>query len=167
MRLPYIFGLPRVLIAGAGSERVVAVLRLANFFRKINLSFLQVITLRYLERSHGVHISKNAEISSDVRFPHPVGIVIGDEVKISSGCTIYQNFTLGGARLGDAQSRNYPTIERESILFAGAVIIGAVKIGPKATVGANAVVTCDVPAEKVAVGVPARVINVNKGHEHE
>ena len=75
---------------------------------------------------------------------------------VEENCTLYQGVTLGGARTGDAQANRYPRIGRGATLFAGATVIGAINIGENAIIGANAVVLEDVPANHVAVGVPAR-----------
>lgn len=89
-----------------------------------------------------------------VKFPHPLGIVIGDGVKIGNDCRIYQNVTIGlieNMPAADAVNR-YPTIEDRVIIYAGAVIAGPVTIGAGATIGANAVITRDVPPGAVAFG---------------
>jgi len=90
----------------------------------------------------------------DIKFPHPVGIVIGDGVKIGKEVRIYQNVTIG--LLENAPAREaadqYPTIEDGVIIYAGAVIAGPVQIGAGATIGANAVITRDVPPGAVAFG---------------
>ena len=88
-----------------------------------------------------------------VRFPHPVGIVIGDGVRIGRGVRIYQNVTIGlventvGARPDD-----YPTLEDEVCVYAGAAIVGGIRIGTRSVIGANAVITRDVPEYSIAFG---------------
>lgn len=94
-------------------------------------------------------------------FPHPVGIVISKHVKIGKSCIIYQNVTLG--RLDypyekEISEKDYPHIGDNVIIYAGACVIGDVKIGNNAVIGANAVVLKDVPDGAVAVGVPAKII---------
>src|SRR5690606_11821513 len=59
-------------------------------------------------KSHGVHISPHARIGNNVKFPHPIAIVIGEGVVIEDDVRIYQSVTLGGASVGDWQSGNYP-----------------------------------------------------------
>ncbi len=111
-----------------------------------------------LQRGYGVYISSRAEIDPSIRFRHPVGIVVGEGVKIGKGVIIYQNVTLGGARTGDAAANNYPTVGDGTVIFAGAVIVGKINIGRGCVIGANAVVTRDIPDHSTAVGVPARVV---------
>jgi serine O-acetyltransferase len=99
-----------------------------------------------------------AQIDSTVIFPHPTGIVIGDGVIVRERVRIFQNVTLGGARIGDQRLNRYPEIGADTVLFAGAVVVGDVRIGRNCVIGANAVVLRDLPDNSVAVGVPARNI---------
>jgi len=99
------------------------------------------------------HIHRNAIISPGLNLPHATGIVIGAGVQIGSSVTIYQNVTLGVRSVNDT---TFPCIGDGVTIFAGAVIVGPVQVGNRAIVGANAVVTHDVPSDYLAVGVPAK-----------
>ncbi|EOU9539651.1 serine O-acetyltransferase [Cronobacter dublinensis] len=90
------------------------------------------------------------------RFPHPVGMVIGQGVVIGRNCMIYQNVTIG---LKDLHSKDYPVIGNDVVIYAGAIIVGNVHIGDGAIVGAGCIVTKDVPSNKIAVGSPMRIID--------
>lgn len=59
------------------------------------------------------------------------------------------------------RKKGVPTIGDNVIIFAGAKIIGNVKIGNNTVIGANAVVTHNIPDNSVAVGIPAKVISNN------
>ena len=83
---------------------------------------------------------------------HAIGIVIGSGAVIGDNCKIYQQVTIG------KEKGKFPIIGDNVTIYSGAKIIGDVKIGNNAIIGANAVVTRDVPDNCVAVGVPARVI---------
>jgi serine O-acetyltransferase len=113
---------------------------------------------RRIQSKFLVYISPMATIPHSVRFVHPTGIVIGDGVVLGERVRVYQNVTLGGARIGDMQKMNYPVIGDDTVIFAGAVIAGAVHIGRGCVIGANSVVLSDVPDGATAVGAPARVI---------
>lgn len=78
--------------------------------------------------------------------------VIGDDVTIAAGVTV-------GGRSG---SPGAPRIERGAMIGAGAKVLGPIRIGRYASIGANAVVLEDVPDYGVAVGIPARVVKINK-----
>ncbi len=117
-----------------------------------------------LQRNYGVYIHPDAQIGIGLSLPHPVGIVIGQGVKIGENSVIYQNTTFGGARRGDWQANNYPTIAAGVVVFSGAVIVGSIDIGASCTIGANAVVTKNFPNNCTVAGVPAKIVKVN--HEN-
>lgn len=110
-----------------------------------------------IQRRFGVFISPRAVVPPSVDFRHPTGIVIGDGVRIAPDCVIYQNVTLGGARMCTGEDA-YPRVGRGTVIFAGAVLIGDIDIGKNCVIGANSVVTSSIPSNSTAVGAPARVI---------
>lgn len=109
---------------------------------------------RHVVRGFGCYISPLAKIGKGLGLPHPVGIVIGDGVVIGEDVTIYQHVTLGRAK---HQIAEYPHIEDGAVIYSGAVILGPVTIGKGAIIGANSVVTKDVPPHSIAFGAPASV----------
>lgn len=117
--------------------------------KALYLYYNKIIHSRY-----GCCIAPSAQISNDVEFPHPVGIVIGEGAVVGRGCVIYQNVTLGRA---DRDIANYPTLGENCIVYAGATIVGNVRLAPGTIVGAGAVVTKGSTMENdVLVGMPAR-----------
>ena len=86
-----------------------------------------------------------------------LGIVIHDDSVIGEGTEIDQGVTTGGS----SRQVGVATIGRDVYVGAGAKILGPIHIGDGAIIGANAVVTRDVPARCVAVGVPARVVKTD------
>jgi serine O-acetyltransferase len=118
-----------------------------------------------LLKPKGIYVSANAIISDTVNFPHPIAIVIGEGVIIESNVKIYQNVTLGGARQGDWRSDNYPVIGANTVIYAGAVVVGKIRVGRNCVIGANSVVLSDVPDNSVCVGAPAKVLSVNRVKE--
>jgi serine acetyltransferase len=89
-----------------------------------------------------------SEIPRSTNFIHPIGIVIRDGVKIGNNCTIYQNVTIG-TRKSNAEPPS--EIGNDVEIFAGAMILGPVKIGDGAVIGAGAIVLTNVPAHSVFV----------------
>lgn len=100
----------------------------------------------------GADIPVNCQIGGGLMLPHPNGVVIAPDAIIGKNCIIFQQVTIGTIDGG------YPTLGDNILVGAGAKILGPVTIGTGASIGANAVVICDVPAGCTAVGIPARVI---------
>lgn len=147
-----------LLLFARGGRGCIAWRRQCEFFRRHNQRRLVGVCRAVIERRYGCYISPRAQIGARLRLPHPVGIVIGDGVVIGEGCTLYQHVTLGGRRRGDWQRGAYPIVGDGVVLFAGAVIAGAIAIGDRSVIGANAVVLEDVPPDSTAAGNPARVV---------
>lgn len=148
----------KILAFGGASSIVGLHLRVMATLRDRGWLSLAAYVSRRLQRKHGVFISHKAHLPRSLSFRHPVGIVIGDGVTVGERVVIFQNVTLGGARLGDAAQDNYPDIGDDTVIFAGAIIVGKIRVGKNCVVGANAVVTRDIPDNSTAVGVPARII---------
>ena len=90
-----------------------------------------------------------------------MGVVIGETSEIGDNVTIYHMVTLGGVSpsIESNQQRNvkrHPTLMDNVVVGSGAQILGPVVVGKNAKVGANAVVTKDVPENAVMVGIPAK-----------
>ncbi|MEF8698627.1 MAG: serine acetyltransferase [Candidatus Accumulibacter sp. UW20] len=140
------------------TPRLALHLDLLRYCKRQGWPRLALLVTNRMQRKFGVFISPRAGLSETVRFPHPAGIVIGDGVAIGEGVVIYQNVTIGGARVGDLERNHYPQIGDGSVVFAGAVIIGKVRIGRNCVIGANSVVLTDLPDDSTAVGAPARIL---------
>ncbi|MCP3730820.1 hypothetical protein M9978_10300 [Sphingomonas sp. MG17] len=100
----------------------------------------------------GADIPIDCRIEGGLLLPHPNGVVIAPDAHIGPNCLLFQQVTIGNDGSG------VPTLEGHVDVGAGAKLIGAIRIGAHARIGANAVVMCDVPAYAIAVGVPARVL---------
>ena len=98
-------------------------------------------------------IEPRAKLGKRLMIPHPNGVVIHEDAVIGDDCMIMQQVTIG--MIGEGQ---VPRLGNSIYVGAGAKIIGKVTIGDGARIGANAVVTKDVPPGCTAVGVPAKII---------
>ncbi|MGR3701056.1 MAG: serine O-acetyltransferase [Paracoccaceae bacterium] len=100
----------------------------------------------------GAEIDLKTTIGGGLVLPHPNGIVIHPDTVIGPNCLIFQQVTVGVTTHGGP-----PVIAGHVDIGAGAKILGPITIGDHAVIGANAVVTKDVPAWGKAVGVPATI----------
>ena len=101
----------------------------------------------------GADIPINATIGGGLLIPHPNGIVIHPDARIGCNCLIFQQVTIG------ATSKGIPTIGGHVDIGAGAKIIGPVRVGDHARIGANAIVRQDVPAHAVFVATAGRLLS--------
>jgi len=139
--------------------RVLLNYRLGRYFYHSGNYFLRQLALRYRYRMitrRGCDISYNALIGKNLRLPHPIGIVIGDNVEIKDNVTILQQVTIGN--LGRKNEiKRYPILEDGVTIFAGAKIVGGICIGKNSVIGANSFVNKNIPPNSVAVGVPCQI----------
>lgn len=124
--------------------------------------FLSQVT-RFLT---GVEIHPAASIGSGFFIDHGMGVVIGETAEIGDNVTLYQNVTLGGTKLFDEKGKTigkrHPTIGRNVVIGSGAQVLGPIKVGDNAKIGANAVVVKDVEKGATVVGVAAHQVAHNK-----
>lgn len=112
-----------------------------------------MIRHRFWSAVTGAEIPLSTTLGGGLLIPHPAGIVIHPDAQIGPNCLIMQSVTIGQNR-----GPGVPVLDGHVDVGPGAVILGDVRIGAHAVVGANAVVLDDVPAFAVVVGVPARRI---------
>lgn len=117
-----------------------------------------VLRYRFWSVVTGCELPLNGKLGAGLRLPHPIGIVIHPESVVGENCLIMHNVTLGSR--GGAGG-GLPVLGRGVDVGPGAQILGGVTIGDGAQIGANAVVTSDVPPRSVAVGIPARVVKTD------
>ncbi len=103
---------------------------------------------------NGCYISPRATIGPGLRLPHATGIVIGDGSVIGRDVTIYQNVTLGRK---SAKDDAYPIIGDDCIIYAGAVVVGGISIGPQSAVGANSIVLESMSEQSVVKAAASRI----------
>ncbi len=103
----------------------------------------------------GIEIHPGATIGRRFFIDHGMGVVIGETTEIGDDVMVYHGVTLGGRTM--QRVKRHPTIGDRVTIGAGAKVLGPVRIGADSAIGANAVVTHDVPAESIATGIPAVV----------
>ena len=121
------------------------------------LKIIVIIWKKLIEITFGIELPQTAQIGKGLFLPHPYGIVLHPDVKIGEYCTISHEVTIGLA--GRGKKQGVPHIGDRVYIAPGAKIFGKIKIGNDVAIGANAVVTKDLPDNAVAVGIPAKVIS--------
>ncbi len=103
----------------------------------------------------GVEIHPGATVGRRLFIDHGMGVVIGETAVVGDDVLMYHDVTLGGRSL--RRVKRHPTVGDRVSIGAGARVLGDITIGDDAQVAANSVVTKDVPAGSVAVGIPAQI----------
>jgi serine O-acetyltransferase len=103
----------------------------------------------------GIEIHPGATIGRRFFIDHGMGVVIGETAEIGNDVMLYHGVTLGGRSLN--HGKRHPTVGNRVTVGAGAKVLGPLSIGDDSAIGANSVVTHDVPADSIATGIPAVV----------
>ncbi len=141
------------------TDPVYFVYKLNNRLYKIGLRFIPFIIRGLMRIVFACDIDPRTKIGKGTVFPHyALGVVIGRDAIIGENCHIGQNVTIGG-RSGHAE---LPQIGNNVLIGCGACVLGPIKIGNNVKIGAGAVVIKNVPANCIAVGVPAKITETNK-----
>lgn len=134
--------------------------RLAHFLWQHKLKLLGRL-LSHLNRFlTGVEIHAGARIGRRVFIDHGAGVVIGETAQIGDDVLLYQGVVLGGTSL--TRGKRHPTVEDGVVIGAGAILLGPIRVGRGARIGAGAVVIKSVPPETTVVGNPGRVIRLRE-----
>jgi serine O-acetyltransferase len=105
----------------------------------------------------GVEIHPAARIGPRFFIDHGSGVVIGETAEIGEGCVMFHNVTLGGT--GKHQGKRHPSLGDNVFLGTGATLLGPIKVGSNAKVGAGSFIHMrDVPPDCTVVGAPARLV---------
>ena len=135
--------------------------RIANFFSVAKFDLIARMISQFSRFLTGIEIHPKANIGKNLFIDHGMGVVIGETSEIGDNVTIYHMVTLGGISpsVNSNEQRNikrHPTLKDNLVVGSGAQILGPVTVGKNAKIGANAVVTKDVPENAVMVGIPAK-----------
>ncbi len=144
--------------------------KIANFFAIAKFHLVARIISQFSRFLTGIEIHPKANIGKNLFIDHGMGVVIGETSEIGDNVTIYHMATLGGISpsVNSNEQRNikrHPTLKDNVVVGSGAQILGPVTVGKNAKIGANAVVTKDVPENAVMVGIPAKNVRETSGSD--
>ena len=135
--------------------------QIAHFFSVAKFDLVARIISQFSRFLTGIEIHPKAKIGKNLFIDHGMGVVIGETSEIGDNVTIYHSVTLGGISPSidsDSQRdvKRHPTLKNNVVVGSGAQVLGPVVVGENAKIGANAVVTKNVPENAVMVGIPAK-----------
>ena len=135
--------------------------KIAHFFCVAKFDLIARIISQFSRFLTGIEIHPKAKIGKNLFIDHGMGVVIGETSEIGDNVTIYHLVTLGGISpsIDSDNQRNvkrHPTLKDNVVIGSGAQVLGPIVVGKNAKIGANAVVTKDVPENAVMVGIPAK-----------
>lgn len=131
--------------------------RVAHWLHERQITFFPRLISHIARFLTGIEIHPGAKIGKGVFIDHGMGVVIGETAIIGEYSLIYQGVTLGGT--GKETGKRHPTLGKQTIIGAGAKVLGNIHIGDRVRVGASSVVLRNVPADSTVVGVPSRNIS--------
>lgn len=130
--------------------------RIAHWLYRGELFFLARFVNHVARFLTAIDIHPGATIGRELFIDHGF-VVIGESAEIGDRVTIYQNVTLGGTNPANGEpGKRHPTIADGVIIGSGAQVLGPILVGARARIGANAVVTREVPEGATMIGIPAR-----------
>jgi serine O-acetyltransferase len=130
--------------------------RFAHRLYKAGLFLLARIVSNINRFLTGIEIHPGARIGRRFFIDHGMGIVIGETAEIGDDVVLYHGVTLGGT--GKDKGKRHPTVGSNTIIGAGAKVLGPITIGNNVKIGAGSVVLDSIPDNCTAVGCPARVV---------
>ncbi len=134
--------------------------RVSHFFYKKKCFFFARCHSQIWRFMTGIEIHPGAQIGKRLFIDHGMGIVIGETTIIEDDVILFHGVTLGGT--GNHCGKRHPTVRKGAMISAQAQILGPVEIGEYAKIGASSVVLKDIPSYTTAVGIPAKVVKINK-----
>lgn len=147
----------QILLTWPGVHAVLAH-RLANRLQRAGVPLMPPL-VSWLARSFtGIEIHPGASIGPGFFIDHGAGVVIGETTEIGQNVTVYQGVTLGGT--GFQTGKRHPTVEDNVTIGSGAKLLGPIRVGHGAKIGANSVVVEDVPPCSTVVGNPGHPVKV-------
>jgi serine O-acetyltransferase len=139
--------------------------RIAHSLHRRGLRLLARIVSQWSRFLTNIEIHPGATIGRRFFIDHGAGVVIGETAIVGDDVLMYHQVTLGGTSL--EKTKRHPTVGSNVLLGMGAKVLGNITVGDGARIGANAVVTRDIPPNTSVVGVPGRILVQDGTHISE
>jgi serine O-acetyltransferase len=130
--------------------------RLAHWFYQRRRFVIARLISQFSRLVTGIEIHPGARIGKRLFIDHGLGVVIGETTEIGDDVLLYQGVTLGGT--GNQRGKRHPTLGNRVVVGTGAAVLGDIRLGDGAKVGAGSVVVHSVPEGATVVGIPGRVV---------
>jgi len=144
--------------------QAVLLYRLSHWLYRKGFLYTAWLLTRFSVALTGAEIEFNATIGPGMFIAHAVGLVVGRGTRLGSRVTLFQGVTFGVKNWHPNEIRSFPTVGDNCFFFAHATVVGGISVGNQCVVGANTVLTRDLPPGALAVGAPA-AIHPGKGEE--
>jgi serine O-acetyltransferase len=115
-------------------------------------SLIYKLLFKLVQIMTGIELPCEAKVGSNFVIDHFGGIIVSGYAEFGDNCRIRNGVVVGLRRI---EEKRAPVIGNNVDIGSGAKLLGPIHVGDNAIIGANAVVLCDVPADSIAVGVPA------------
>jgi serine O-acetyltransferase len=145
------------LVFKAGFQAVI-LYRLAYALHSMGLNYLAWAVSRFNQFLTSAEIEFNVQAGPGLFIAHPGGLVVGRGTVLGARSTLFQGVSFGAADWHPGRIASFPRTGDNVFIFAGAKVLGGIRLGNNVVVGANAVLTQDLPSGAMAVGSPARIL---------
>jgi serine O-acetyltransferase len=151
-------GRAEILLTYGGVQALLAH-RVAHALHGLGVPIAPRVVANASRVATGVEIHPAARVGDSLFIDHGAGVVIGETAEVGRNVTLYQGVTLGGT--GFQRGKRHPTVEDDVVVGSGAKLLGPIRVGQGAKVGANSVVIHDVPPNSTVVGNPGHPVRVD------